>query len=324
MVNTYNPIIDKEKVPRFRLFQQRPTPEPGVALVLYKEGQPLVTIWPNDRLTAGEAKWGNYKIAHKVDVTEHSFSFNCTIPCESDAFDFQAAVQITCSVDEPALIVERNVTDARSVLEPLIVRTMRNISRHYDVRESAAAEKAIAQAVEDQSYDVGLKLNRFVVKLNLEKDARAHIRNLRQIERAKEREEKEAELEQQRDKLEIERMRIKMDFYSPLIKEGQWQLLALQLTNHPEDIAAVANMISEHRRAEMDYQLKSLKIMLEEDALEGFQMEDAGKRVLRRFVESFGPELETPALGEDEEPKSLPKESGDKEDAEAEGEERKP
>ena len=306
MTDTYNLIIAKEEIPRLRLFKPRPTPEPGVALVLFREGHPLVTLWPGDRLTAGEVRWGNYKIIYKVDVTEHSFGFNCTLPCESDAFDFQAVAQVTCSVDDPAIIVERNITDARVALEPLIIGTMRSISREYDVEESAAAERAIAEAVEREAYNVGLKLNRFVVKLSLEEDARAHIRKLRQIERDKERERKEAELERQRDELEMERMRMKMGFYSPLIKEGQWQLLALQLTNHPEDVAAVAQMLSQQRQAEMDRQLKTLKIMLEEDALEGFQVEEAGKRVLQRFMESFGPDLETRALGEAEEQKALP------------------
>jgi hypothetical protein len=191
-------------------------------------------------------------------------------------------------------------------LEPLIMRTMRSISRNYDVKESAAAERAITQTIEDEAYNVGLKLHRFVVELSLEEDARAHIRKLRQIEHDKERERKAAELDRQRAELEIERMRMRMDFYSPLIKEGQWQLLALQLTNHPEDVAAVAQILGQQRQAEMNQQLKALKIMLEEDALEGFQMEEAGKSVLQRFVESFGPELETRALGEAEERKALP------------------
>lgn len=321
MASTHNPIVGKEEIPRFRLFQSRPAPEPGVALVLYKEGQALVTLWPEDRLTAGEAKWGNYKIAYKVDVTEHSFTFDCTLPCDSDAFDFQAEAQVTYSVDDPALVVERKVEDARDTLKPLIVRTMRGVSRNYDVRDSADAEEAIAKAVEDESYNVGLKLNRFVVRLSLEEDARAHIRELRQIERDKERERKEAELERQRDELEMERTRMKMDFYGPLIQEGQWQMLALQLTKHPEDVANVADMLRRQRQAEMEQQLEALRIMLEEDALEGFQMEEAAKRVLRRFVESFEPEIETPALAEGEEAKSLPGETEEEQSTEPENEE---
>jgi len=319
MANTYNPITGKEGIPRFRLFQQRPAPEPGVALVLCREGQPLVTLWPEDRLTAGEAMWGNYSSAHRVDVTEHSFTFDCTLPCESDAFDFQAEVHLTCYVDDPAVVVERNVSDARGVLEPLIVRTMRSISRDYDVQEIAAAEKAITQAVSAESYDVGFVLSRFVVELSLEEEARYHIRE--QIEWHKERERKEAELASQRDALEMERRRMKIDFYGPLIRGGHWELLALQLTNNPEDVRSVAQMLDEERGAQMEQQLVALRIMLEEDAVEGFQLQvkDAGKRVLRRFVDMFGLDLETPALEQGEDLERLSEKTGDEERTESEG-----
>jgi len=297
MSESHNLIIGKE-TPRLRLFRPRPVPEPGIALVLYREGQPLVTLWPGDRLTSGEVAWGNYKTIYKVDITEHTFSFNCTLPCRGEAFEFHAQVNVTYAVENPSLIVERNITDARAVLEPLIINTMRNVSRRYEVEQSAEAEKAIIESVQEESkkYNVGLKLVRFVVELSLEEDARNHIRQLKQIERVQEIESVQSELEKQRIRLEEERIRMKTDFYGPLIKEGQWQLLALQLAKHPDDVATIVQMIHQQRQAEMENQLRALKIMLEEDVIEVYQMEEAGKRVLQRLVDSFGPSLEVKAL----------------------------
>ncbi len=306
MSETKGLIISKETT-QLRLFRPRPTPEPGIALVLFREGQPLVTLWPGDRLTSGEISWGNYKTVYKVDITEHSFSFSCALPCQGEAFEFHAQVDVTYSVENPSLIVERNITDSRTVLEPLIVNTMREVSREHDVEQSAEAEKSITERVfeESKKYSTGLKILRFVVKLSLEEDARNHIRQLKQIERTKVSERRQAELEKQRIELEVERTKMRMEFYSPLIKEGQWQLLALQLANHPDDVAAVAQMIRQQRQADMENQLRALKIMLEEDVIEGFQMEEASKRVLQRFVDSFGPDLEVKALGNGEKPKAL-------------------
>ena len=306
MTDTFNPIISREEAPRLRLFQPRPTPEPGIALVLFRVGQPLVTLWPGDRLTAGEVRWGNYKTIYKVDITEHSFKFTCKLPCQSDAFDFQAEVQVTCSVDDPATIVDRNIEDARAVLEPLLISTMRSISRDYDVEESGAAERAIIEAVKKERYGVGLKIDRFVVKLSLEEEARAHIRQLRQIERDKEREKREAELQRQRDELEMERMKLKMDFYRPLIREGHWGLLALQLVKHPDDVEMVVETLKQEHHVEMARQMELLRIMLETNALEEYQIGKVGKQVLQRLVDSFGPELETRTLGEAEARKALP------------------
>ena len=300
MTDTFNPIIGKEEVPRLRLFQPRPTPEPGVALVLFREGQPLVTLWPGDRLTAGEVRWGNYKTIYKVDVTEHSFGFNCVLPCESDAFDFQAEVQVTCSVNDPATIVERNITDVRAVLEPLIIRTMRSVSRRYNVEQSSAAEEAITSAIEKETYNVGIKLNRFVAKLYLEEDAREYIRKQEELrrrtvlgkaeiehkreieaahaileqERRKFRE-AEADWERERKKLEeqteLERRQMRMEFYGPLIEKGQWQLLVFHLANNPDDVPGVIQMVRDLRQMEVEH-LKDLEKALADAGLEEWEI----------------------------------------------------
>jgi len=307
MTETYNPIIGREEISGLRLFQPRPKPEPGVAIVLFKEGQPLFTLLPGDRLTAGEVRWGGYKVVYKIDVTEHSFDFKTKLPCSSDAFDFLADVGVTYSVEKADEVVKRNITNARSVLEPLITDTMRNISRQYDVEDSATAERTINEALKKKSYGVGLKLNRFVARLSLEDEARDYLRDLKKIDRDKEREKRAAELTLQRDQLEIERQKMKMDFYGPLIEKGQWQLLALQLSNHPEDVTTVMQFIREQRQDEINRQLEILKIMIEEDAIEGFQLQDTGKRVLQRLIDSLGSEYEPKTIGSPKERPALPK-----------------
>jgi hypothetical protein len=288
-----NSLILSKESSRLQLFRPHPSPEPGVALVLFREGQSLITLWPKDRLTSGEVKWGNYKTIYKVDTTEHSFSFSCSLPCRGDAFEFKAQVDVTYSVQDPATVVERDIADGRTVLEPLITSTMRAVTRQYDVEQSAEAEKAISEAVQrgTEDYRIGLRVDRLVVRLSLEEEARDHIRKLKRIERDEERERREAELEKQRAELEMEHVAMKMSFYRPLIEGGQWQLWALQLANNPADIATVAQMLGQQRQVDIENQLKALRIMLEEDAIEGFQIEEAGKRVLRRLVEDLEPEL---------------------------------
>jgi hypothetical protein len=297
MANEHNPIRHVEELPKFRLFHTPPSPEPGLALVLFKKGGSLTTYWPTDRLSAGEVRWGNYTIAYKVDLTDHSFAFSCTLPCEGDAFEFNADVNVTYAVSEPKVIVERNVTDVMALIEPIITDIMREVSRKFDVEDSAAAEKAIGLKLNGLRLDEGVKIKRLVAKLGLEEDARDHLRKMRELDRNKIRDKKEAEVIQQREKLEIERLKIKMDFYSPLIAQGQWQLLALQLSNNPDDAVAIAQIISQERQLNIKNQLEALKIMVEEDALEGFQLEEPAKKVLRRFVESLDLDQTPRALG---------------------------
>lgn len=287
MTDTINPILEKSELPRLRLFRPWPTPEPGVALVFFQPGQRLFTLWPGQQLTAGEISWGKYRTLYKVDVTEHALHFDCTLPCNSDAFDFQAKIQATVAVSDPGQIIERNVTDIAGTLKPLLISVMRRISRRHDVDQSAEAEHEISDAISEEKFDAGLVVKRFVVELSLEQDARDHIRTLRQIARSREREKEEAVLEQQRQSQDLARIRARMEFYGPLIEQGQWQMLALHLSNRPEDVQGVLQHLRQQQQTERDHQLQALKIMLDEDAIEGFQIEEASKRVLARFVESL-------------------------------------
>lgn len=306
MAESNNLIIGKE-TSKLRLFHPRPSPEPGIALVLFREGQDLITLWPNDQLTSGEMSWGNYKTIYKVDISEHSFDFKCNLPCRGEGYEFHTQVNGTFSVENPSLIIERNVTDGLKVLEPLIIRSMRDESRRYDVEQSAEAETSITLHVlkKSKKFNTGIKLYRLIVKISLEEDARNHIRQLKQIERAKESERMHDELEKQRIELDVERTRMRLDFYEPLIKEGKWQLLALQLANHPDDVTSVAQMIRQQRQSDIDNQLKALKIMLEKDIIEGFQIEEPNKLILERFIESLGADLEVKEISSGEQSKTL-------------------
>jgi SOS-response transcriptional repressor LexA len=237
-------------------------------LVLFQEGQPLLTLWPADCPPVLKRLWGNYKLIYRVDVTEHWFGFDCDLPCKGDGFHLQAQVHVFYCVDDPAMIVERNVSDAYEVLRPLIIRTLRRISREHDVEEIGAVEKIMTRTVKNQVRDTGFGIKRCVVNLSLEEDARAYIRKLRQIERDKELEKREAGLQKQQDQLEIERLKIKMSFYSPLVRQGHWQLLALQLAQHPQDVVTIAQMLGQCRQAETERQLQVLKTLLDTGALE--------------------------------------------------------
>ncbi len=308
------PIFVKESVPRLGLFKRRPSPELDVALVLYREGHPIITLRPGDRLTAGEAVYGKYQTVYKVDVSEHSFSFQCALPCEGDAFEFQADVHVVYTVSNPAAIVERNITDARGALEPLIMRALRATSRKFGVEQSAKAERALMRAIEGEDYDVGLKVKRFVVKLQPDSAAREHIRRLEETKRRTEREKadierlKEVEVAQaaldkerrefQKDKAvwELEEKQRLMQFYNTVIE--QLQLPVLQLANNPDDVPTVVKMQQEQQQAEFERQLKLLRTLVEEDILEAHQLEEATKHMLR-LTESKRPTNSAPKSAEE-------------------------
>lgn len=362
-MNTYNPILKEEEVSRWRILQPRPIPDPKTALVLSAEGQPLLVIKEGEKgPTSGEMLWGKYNLVYTIDTSKHPLRFMCSLPCKTDAFDFQADVNLTCKVSDPLMIVRDNITDVSQVLQPLIIEMMRIISRRHEVEDSGAAEREISDYIKSDyikkvEYQVGLSIEQFTVSLFLEQEARDRIREKKRLQeeielekarqnldkqkaqleidkakqkelleldrirqrnqfqhqeektqiqgqlelqklkqdlefektqfeiiQARQKEQLELELRRQREKFELESMELKMKFYAPILQSGNFQLLALQLVQSPQDIKVILQTLNQQKQSERDHQLKMLTMLLREDALEGSQINEVGKSLLRQLV----------------------------------------
>jgi len=310
-MSSHNPILSREEFPKISLFASRPIVEPGIALVLFREDGETITLMQGQRLTAGDIAWGQYKGFYKVDVASHSFSFQINVPCSKDAFNFKAEVQITYQVEDPREIVKKQTRDVQGVLQPEIINQMRTISRKYNAQQSEEAEQEINKAFKRGLRVGGILASRIMTNLELETASREHLRTIHGIENQKAEQTATYELDIIKSKHDFELKKLKMEFYAPLIEKGQWNLLALHLAEHPDDVATITNMITQQRQLELENQLKMLKVMLEGDVIEGLHVEEVGKRVLQRLVDSLGP-LDTKALSGDNSPKKLPSKTSGK------------
>jgi len=307
-VTTSDNLVKSVKTARLRLLKPLPSPRPGFALVVHRQGQNTVTIYSNDRMTMGEVAWGRSASLYEVDISERSFDFECKLPCKSDAFEFSARAHIAYKVDDPLTVVRNNrIADGREVVQRLTLDIMRAKSRAFEVEESAEAEAAISELVLDTTHHPpsGLKIVRFSVELELEEEARAFIRNLKILERNKELELGQSELEKQRLALSQELEGMKLNFYGPLVRAGNWELLALHLANNPDEVANVAETLRGLDAETLDKQLAFLKTLIEGDAVEGFDMGETAQRLLRNLVESLESGPSQRALNVGSQPEAL-------------------
>ncbi|MEQ8383290.1 MAG: hypothetical protein RH949_13095 [Coleofasciculus sp. A1-SPW-01] len=217
MAETYNPILSTENLGRRGLLQRPPILEPGVALVCSGNGKPLLTLLQGQKtLTWGEACWGYNKL-YRVDMTEHPLDFQCDVPCKGDAFKFHAEITFRCSVRDPEVIVNRNVTDVAQWIKSSVEEMMRIISRKYDVKESGNAEIEMRGTVNKAIYESGFNLSNFTLKLSLQQEVADWIRSQTriqeeiQLEKSKQYliiEKTQFEIEQEEKKAELEQKRI--------------------------------------------------------------------------------------------------------------------
>ena len=315
MTDTYNPILAKEDIRQRSPFEKRLVPEANTALVFYREGQTPLVIEPGGQAPLrGELMFGKYNWLYKVDKSEFFWNFQCNLPSKTNAFNFKADVQLNCSVIDPAMIVQRNITDVRQIVQPLIVEAMKAKSREYEVDESNIAEEPIRVHVNQRVYDEGFQLNRFVLDLSSERQITDMIREKEIVKRSSELEktkiveksdvertylQKDTELERlkmEQDKVQLERLQFKMDFYNTALQSGSLMMLAMQLAKSPDDVLVVAQLISQQDQFAANNHLNILKVMLQEDAIDGAQLSEAGKRVVQRLIgltESSKPALQS-------------------------------
>ena len=206
-MSTYDPFRSEER-PRIGVFSGLPSAPPGSVLVVDREGQPLGALEGHgDRLTAGEARWGQIRTLYTVDVTEHHLDFADTFPCSDDIGGFRASVSFACRVLDPVDVVRRGIHDVARALVPAIKETLRRECVRHEAEKFEEAERAAAQAVRDLEanggHDGAFAVTNLHVVLTLDEAAAAFVRERKEVERSSLRQKDAVRLE--REKTELER-----------------------------------------------------------------------------------------------------------------------
>lgn len=325
MQETFNPIISQEDVRGWSLTKEIPVPAPNTVLVLSRSGGELLVISHTDKpISFSKFKFGGYNFLYKIDVGEYVLKIDCSLPSKTSGFDFPTTVEITCSVSDAQIIVKAGIQDVASVLKARLINEMKQISRDYDLRENAMAEKDINRSVrrrvvDERCFDdLGLRVPQLVASLQIDSSAIGTIKQitLTELNEAASLTDKAAQFrlaqadqiaQIELDKLKRIRSSADQEHYEKLLRGGEASLLAAYLAQNPENIASIIDRLDQQKRLASSSNMDLLKIMIEEDAIEGSQLDEAGRRVLRRLMgltESPKAALEGNAANEDLQPRA--------------------
>jgi len=298
MTSGYNPIIGRpEEIPVFSLLAPRPRPEPGIALVLIRDGQASTVLLPGDTAALRQVRWSSYQWAIRVDVGTRAFSFKCVLPSQNTGLNFQAEIHITYRVTNPLGVVQRRITNANVILETLLVQRMRAESRKYPLHESVEAEQKICDAALNQPRLDNFTISTFLVNLTADEKEIEHAHRMRELERNREYEKRSLEWRVEADKLQAALRRQSIDFYNQLTTPGIEQLLMLNLADRPEDVRSVLEMLDKHFDAERDHWFKMFELLRNADGIEPQDLQELRRQILRRFSEVDKKRASTTANG---------------------------
>lgn len=165
---TYDPVLDSQPVPRWRLTNPLRPPAPGRALVLVPDSGAALTVRPGGEVAA--ARFGAYQRVYTVDLTEHRLVLDVALLSRDATFSFRSRVELVAQVADPAEVVSRGIRDMSGALYGAIRRMLRQVSRDYDIAEFHEAEEALNVALHGFTGDSAVRLRNIQVELLVDED----------------------------------------------------------------------------------------------------------------------------------------------------------
>jgi len=160
---TYDPILEYRELTSVRLLSPLRAPQPGRALVLVPHNGPPRTVHYGEAIP--NARYGTYRYAFVVDVTEHRLLLEIPLLSRDPSFGFQGSVGLVCRVDDAAEVVGRGIHNVAEAIKDHIKRMLRQVSRDYDIKQFHEAEHALNTAVRDFTGDSAIRLRNISVEL---------------------------------------------------------------------------------------------------------------------------------------------------------------
>ncbi|MFC9295657.1 hypothetical protein ACFTWH_15130 [Streptomyces sp. NPDC057011] len=165
---TYDPVLDRQPVPRWRLMNPLRPPAPGRALVLVPDSGAALTILPGEEIPA--ARFGSYQSVYTVDLAEHRLILDIPLLSRDATFSFRSRVDLVCRVANPAEVVRRGIRDMSGALYGHLRKMLREVAREYDVAEFHQAERALNASVSTFTGDSAVLLRGVHVELLVDED----------------------------------------------------------------------------------------------------------------------------------------------------------
>lgn len=215
-------------------------------------------------------------------LTEHA----AHLPSEEPTYGFDVEVALTYRVLQKDRLPTRTLEEAEQWLWRQVQRALRRVGRRFTVDQVHEAEDAMQEAIEIEHFsDHGLEVASALVEISLDEKAAERARRLTEIHTREEFEKAEAGLEDWQAKRQLDHQRDAIQFYQPLIKEGQWALLAMILSQDAASAEKILGYLDTQHREALATRMEIFTKIVEAGGLEGWQMEEQAKVVLQGVMD---------------------------------------
>jgi hypothetical protein len=311
--DTYAPIVNTESLQGSKWLRRRQLAAPGLAAVFHREGYPLKVVWPIRRdTTSSEPRWfQSYDTVFQIDIGQHLLDWELTTPSKDETLGMRTHLWFACTVQDPVIMVERKIDDARQTLEPLLLPKIREAGRRCSVDQCDAAERTIRDALPDPMYAGGFRLDHFMVTVTLDEAARKHLEEQKQEAEHKRRKEQEAAEEERRKRAKAaeeerrrkeqrEEVRSDVNFYAELLARADASTMwAILLAQNPSAASQLVDRFNRQLESRQEIFHSLLRTFLEGRGMEDYQIEQAVRVLWELLMRETAPDRllgEPPAI----------------------------
>ncbi|MFF7252770.1 hypothetical protein [Streptomyces microflavus] len=323
-----DPVLTVRQLPRLGSVPRRLT-RIDHALVFSTASGSYVTCLPPLRPSRSEVVRRRYTSVYEVDMGLHPLRLKLPLPSSNDALQFEATVELTWQVSDPAVFVASGLRDVPRLLLGELEQTARSLTRAFEVTRSAEAEAEVLRSLRTRlrlGATAGLIVT-WTLRLHRDQDNIDHQRRLQAIEhaaterirshrrgmaedeeidrRARRRDELQTErelayaqgrheilLRQQQWQTELRDGGLaKVDFYRRQLEQGGVRAWALHLAEHPEDSRLVMQSLREDQVNMIRAKADMVAKLLTGDEAEGHELEGPKELALRALNDILNQQL---------------------------------
>jgi hypothetical protein len=277
-------ILSEELVHRMRW--KRPIPTSGVATV-GKTTDGRYEIVTRFGLIA------KYRLRFEVDIADHHDVVRCTLPSRGDAFFFDGTLVLDWRVTDAAVIVERGIEDGLALCYARLREQLPQITRDFDIEACALAEAEINQAVGAAvpiTLPEGITVHRFFARVGMDEATRKAIQELRAGQRdsslAAVKSSGAQRVQDIEQKAALRRQHQRMEAIQAAM-HGNYDLVAIHLSQHPDDTGTLINMIRSDYQSNEERRDNLITELLKRDLIQDIDVDDLNSALLTTAANSY-------------------------------------
>jgi hypothetical protein len=237
---------------------------------------------PDRQPTTGELLWLGSGTLYEIDMGRHWARVELEVPSRTEAFSFDAVVDVEWWVEDPVPVVKHGVHDVRKALEPNLRQRLSSITRKWEVEDSAHAEAEVVGSLAAMPVGAEYGLGtRAYVWMRMDTPSVKHAAAVRDLHREIELEHATQELRLVREESTSVLITRRVERYRVILQSGNLDQFALQLAQNPEETPAVIQMLREerhnNRRAVTDFVTR----LLDSGAVDRHEIDDQVREALR-------------------------------------------